>query len=200
MIPGLGRSGRDGIGYSLQNSWASLVAQLVKNLPTMRETWVPSLGWEDSLKKGKATHSSILAWRIPLAVKSMGLQKVRHNWATFTFINSRCKVRLFFLVPKVGLYFYKLSLRTAFAASHRSRKLCFQFQSPQAIFQFSLWFLHWLTVCFCLFVCFLSSMMFTFHLFVFFFNYFLASYPCDHKKNVWYDYSLLKFIETCFVV
>ena len=79
LIPGLGRSGRDGISYSLQNSWASLVAQLVKNLPTMRETWVPSLGWEDSLKKGKATHSSILAWRIPLAVKSMGLQKVRHN-------------------------------------------------------------------------------------------------------------------------
>ena len=46
-------------------SRASLVAQLVKNLPAMRETWVQSLGWEDSLGKGKATHSSILTWRIP---------------------------------------------------------------------------------------------------------------------------------------
>ena len=44
---------------------ASLVAQLVKNLPAMWETWVLSLGWEDPLEKGKATHSSILAWRIP---------------------------------------------------------------------------------------------------------------------------------------
>ena len=45
---------------------ASLVAQLVKNLPAMRETWVRSLGWKDPLEKGKATHSSILAWRIPM--------------------------------------------------------------------------------------------------------------------------------------
>ena len=51
--------------YPLQYSWASLVAQLVKNLPAMWETWVPSLGWEDPLEKGKATHSSILVWRIP---------------------------------------------------------------------------------------------------------------------------------------
>ena len=47
---------------------ASLVAQLVQNLPAMRETWVPSLGWEDLLEKGKAIHSSILAWRIPWTV------------------------------------------------------------------------------------------------------------------------------------
>ena len=46
----------------------SLIAQLVKNPPAMRETWVPSLGWEDPLEKGKATHSSILAWRIPWTV------------------------------------------------------------------------------------------------------------------------------------
>ena len=45
--------------------WASLVAQLVKNPPAMRETWVPSLGWEDPPEKGTATHSSILAWRTP---------------------------------------------------------------------------------------------------------------------------------------
>ena len=58
---------------------ASLVAQLVKNLHTMRETWVRSLGWEDPLENGMATHSSILAWRIPWTVKSMGLQRVRHD-------------------------------------------------------------------------------------------------------------------------
>ena len=59
--------------------WASLVAQLVKNLPAMRETWVPSLGWEDPLEKGKATYSSILAWRIPWTVQSLGSQRVRHD-------------------------------------------------------------------------------------------------------------------------
>ena len=64
-IPGLGRPAGEGIGYPLQYSWASPVAQLVKNLPAMRETWVPSLGWADPLENGKATHSSILAWRIP---------------------------------------------------------------------------------------------------------------------------------------
>ena len=68
LIPGSGRSPEEGIGYPLQHSWASLVAQLVKNLPAMwetRETWLQSLGWEDPLEKGKATHSNILAWRIP---------------------------------------------------------------------------------------------------------------------------------------
>ena len=48
--------------------WSSLVAQMVQNLPAMQETWVRSLGWKDPLEKGKATHSSILAWRIPWAV------------------------------------------------------------------------------------------------------------------------------------
>ena len=48
--------------------WGSLVAQLVKNLPAMQETWIRSLGWEEPLEKGKATHSSILAWRIPWAI------------------------------------------------------------------------------------------------------------------------------------
>ena len=51
--------------HSLAEEWASLVAQLVKNLSEMQETWVLSLGWEDPLEKGKATHSNILAWRIP---------------------------------------------------------------------------------------------------------------------------------------
>ena len=65
LIPVPGGSVGEGIGCPLQYSWASLVAQLVKNLPAMWETWVRSLGWEDPLEKGKATHSSILAWRIP---------------------------------------------------------------------------------------------------------------------------------------
>ena len=64
-IPGLGRAPRRGIGYPLQHSWASLVSQMVKNLPAMRETCVRSLGWEDPLEKGTATHSSFLGWRIP---------------------------------------------------------------------------------------------------------------------------------------
>jgi len=67
-IPGLGRFPGEGTGYPLQYSWASLVVQLVKNLPAMQETWVQSLGWKDPLEKGKATHSSILAWRIPWTV------------------------------------------------------------------------------------------------------------------------------------
>ena len=62
----------------------SLMAQMVKNLPTMRKTWVQSLGQEDPLEKGMATYSSILAWRIPwtesmAGLQSMGLQRVRHN-------------------------------------------------------------------------------------------------------------------------
>ena len=64
-ISGSGRSTEEGIGYPLQYSWASLVAQLVTNLPAMLETWVQSLDWEDPLEKEKTTHSSILAWRIP---------------------------------------------------------------------------------------------------------------------------------------
>ena len=78
-IPGSGSSPEEGIGYPLQYSWASFVAQLVKNLPVMWETWVLSLGWEDPLEKGKATHSNILAWRIPWTLKSMGSQRIGHN-------------------------------------------------------------------------------------------------------------------------
>ena len=59
--PGSGRSAGERIGYPLQYPGASLVAQLVKNPPAMRETWVQPLVWEDPLEKGKATHSSILA-------------------------------------------------------------------------------------------------------------------------------------------
>ena len=63
------------------------MAQMVKNLPTMWETWVQSLGWEDALEEGMATHPSILAWRIPWTeepggLQSMQLQRVGHNLAT----------------------------------------------------------------------------------------------------------------------
>ena len=84
-IPGSERLAGEGIGYLRQYSWPCLVAQLVKNPPAMQETWVWSLGWEDPLEKGKATHSSILAQRIPWTIQSMRWQKVGHNWATFTF-------------------------------------------------------------------------------------------------------------------
>ena len=62
----------------------SLVAQTVKNLPAMQETWIQSLSREDPREKGMATHSSILAWRIPWTeepggLQSLGLQRVRHN-------------------------------------------------------------------------------------------------------------------------
>ena len=64
-IPGSGRSPGEGIVYPFQYSWTSLVAHTVKNLPAVQEVWVPSLGWEDPWMGGMATHSSILAWRIP---------------------------------------------------------------------------------------------------------------------------------------
>ena len=65
LIPGSRRPPGKGIDYPLQYSWASLVAQTVKNPLAMQETWVRSLGWEEPLEKGTATHSSILTWRIP---------------------------------------------------------------------------------------------------------------------------------------
>ena len=68
LITESGSFAGEGIGYPLQNSWASLVALLVKNPPAVWETWVRSLDWEHPLEKGKATHSSILAWRIPWTV------------------------------------------------------------------------------------------------------------------------------------
>ena len=76
-VPGSGRCPGEGISYPLQYSWASLVAQTVKNPPAMQETWVRSLGQEDPLEKGVAIHSSILAWRIPWT-EFGGL----HDWAT----------------------------------------------------------------------------------------------------------------------
>ena len=85
-IPGSGRSAGEGKGYPLQYSWASLVAQLVKNPPAMQETWVRSWGLQDPLKKETAPHSSILAWGIPwrnLAdYSSLGHKRVGHDLVT----------------------------------------------------------------------------------------------------------------------
>ena len=92
--------------------WASLVAQLVKNPPAMKETWVQSLGWEDLLEKGAATHSSILAWKIPWTeglgrLQSMGSQRVRHDWETFTF-----RGYIHILIHGENITFYEPFLKT----------------------------------------------------------------------------------------
>ena len=76
-------------------SRASLVAQSVKNLPAVQETWVRSLGWEDPLEKEMATHSSILAWKIswteePGGLQSLGSQRVGHDLATNTHTHILC--------------------------------------------------------------------------------------------------------------
>ena len=98
-IPGLGRSPGEGIGYTLQYSWASLLAQLVKNLPAMWETWVGSLGWIPglgrSLEKEKTTHSSILAWRIPWTVVHGVAKSDFHtiHKHTFKICSSLTKIR-----------------------------------------------------------------------------------------------------------
>ena len=95
--PGSGRS--PGGGYPLQYSWTSLVAQMIKYPLAMQETWVQSLGWEDPLEEGIATHSSILAWRIPWTeesgrLQSMGSQRVGHNLATSLHGFSNSHVRM----------------------------------------------------------------------------------------------------------
>ena len=81
-IPGLGRPTGEEIGYLLQYSWASPVAQMVKNPLAMWETWIQSLGWEDPLEIFRrslcmATLSSILAWRVPWTEERGGLQSLR---------------------------------------------------------------------------------------------------------------------------
>ena len=84
-ILGSGRSTGEGIGYPLQYSWASLVAQLVKNPPAMRETWVQSLGCKDPLEKGTTTHSSTLAWRIPWTCIVHAVAKSQTQLSDFHF-------------------------------------------------------------------------------------------------------------------
>ena len=94
FIPRSERSAGEGIGYPLQYSWASLVAQKVNNQPAMRETCFQSLGLEDPLEKGKATFSSILTRRIPWIVESIGLPELdmTERFSLMKWINS-AKVR-----------------------------------------------------------------------------------------------------------
>ena len=99
------------LSADLVNIWASPVAQTVKNLPAMQETWVWSLGWEDPLEKGIAPHSSIFAWRIPWTeelggLQSMGSQRVRYNQATFTFIFSD---NLAYVLCAITAFVFKMS-------------------------------------------------------------------------------------------
>ena len=110
---GSGRSSGEGRSYLLQYSWASLVAQMGRNPPAMQETRVQSLGQEDPLEEGTATHSNILAWRIPRTeepggLQSMGSQRVRHDWAT------KCTINLF---SSVELNFYEYKSHTNLAPS-----------------------------------------------------------------------------------
>ena len=91
-IPGLGRSVEEGIGCPLQYSWASLVAQLVKNSPVVQETWVHSQGREDPLEKWIATHSSILAWVAELD-RTEWLSLYYHSW--FTMLCFICAAQRF---------------------------------------------------------------------------------------------------------
>ena len=79
LVPGSGRSTGEGIGYPRQYSWAFLVAQLVNNPPAMWETWVRSLGWEDPLERGKATHSQYSGLENSVDYVSMGSQRVGHD-------------------------------------------------------------------------------------------------------------------------
>jgi len=96
LIPVSGRSAGEGIGYPLQCSWAFLVAQLVKNPPAMWETWVQSLGWEDPLEKGKATHSSILAWKIPWTVHGVTKSQTQLSDFHLHFSASRYMIMIIF--------------------------------------------------------------------------------------------------------
>ena len=94
LTPGLGRSPGEGIDYPLQNSWVSPVAQMVKFPPAVWETWIRSLSWEDPLEKDMATHSSILAWRIPMdrGAWQVTVHRVTKCWTRLskhsTYVNS----------------------------------------------------------------------------------------------------------------
>ena len=100
---------------------ASVVSQMVKNMPAVRETWVWSLGWEDPLEKGVATHSSILACEIPWIeepgkLQSVGSQRVEHNWATNKHTHThKHSVLSMFKVGKPMLWYRFISLN-AFSA------------------------------------------------------------------------------------
>ena len=110
-IPGLGRSPGEGIGYPLQYLWASLVAQLVKNLPAMWEIWVQSLGREDPLKEGMANHSSILAWRIPTdrGAWQATVHGVAKSWTQVTKHSTQHIPHIFLISTPSFIFLYSTS-------------------------------------------------------------------------------------------
>ena len=101
-----------------QSPVSSLVAQSVKNLPAVHETWVRCLGWEDPLEKEMATHSSILAWKTswteePGGLQSMGSQRLRHDWVTNTYllITSKKQTKIFCLEKKNSILLLVITLK-----------------------------------------------------------------------------------------
>ena len=107
---------RGGIGYPLQYSWASLVAQMVENLPAMWETCVWSLDWEDPLEEGMATHSSILACRIPRTEGPGGLHEVANSW---TQLSDWVHLELFFNLFSVIFTYFFLSTDNPGSSAYR---------------------------------------------------------------------------------
>ena len=114
----------------LTQLWASLVAQAVKNLPAIQETWIQSLSWEDPLEKGMASHSSILAWKIPLTVEpgglqSMGSQRIGHDRVTNTLtssdFNPHLKIMKLFFVPALQVRKPELRESSGFSRFPRLR-------------------------------------------------------------------------------
>ena len=106
---------------SINSIRASLAAQIVENLPAVQETWVWSPGWEDPLEKGMATHSSILAWRIPWTEKpgglqSMGSQRIRHDWATNTHAHTHTN-SIYVSIPISQFHMYVLMYDICFSLS-----------------------------------------------------------------------------------
>ena len=110
------RSLGEGIGHPLQYSWASLVAQLVKNLPSVQKIWVLSLGWEDPMEKGKATQSSIPAWRIP----QNGVATSQTQLSNFHYI-LRYKSFLIHVLCKYFLPIYNLPFHSPNCVKWRTR-------------------------------------------------------------------------------
>ena len=108
----------EGVGYPLHYSWASLVAQLVKNLPAMQETWVQSLGWEDPLEKGKVAHSNIPAWRIPWTIHGVFLWDWNGNWPFPALWPLLSFPNLLARIPSPPLALLVVMLPTAHLTSH----------------------------------------------------------------------------------
>ena len=126
---------------------------MVKRLPTKRETWVRSLGWEDPLEKDMATHSSILAWKIPWTeepggLQSMGSQRVGHDWAAFTLpylCEQRWNIYFLPLIPsEFRVFQWVFWLPWQYIYSHKFNKNLFSFSRTQ-LETLAIWPRLWLT-------------------------------------------------------